>query len=142
MWRNFVDLLKRFTRFIKMCAVGLGGMLLQLGVFNVLRHLLRPEYANLISIECAIVLNFLMHNVITFRDRRIKNARKRRWLAKFGQFNVLAFGSMLVQTVTLMVGVDFFGRGLWVENGLVLVGILLGAVVNYFTFSRLVWRDN
>lgn len=137
----FLLRLYEMRRYLAMCAIGLVGMVIQLIVFNAMRHVWQPEYANILGIEFAILSNFLLNNRISFHDRRLKRSHPlRSWFKKLFLFNVYSLGAMAIQTLVLTAGVDLFGYGLWEENVFVLIGILLGSLYNYFMYSKLVWK--
>ncbi len=137
----FILRIREMRRYLAMCAIGLAGMLVQLVIFNTLRHVWRPEYANVFGIEMAILSNFLLNNRISFYDRRLKRHHPlRSWLKKLFLFNVYSLGSMAIQALVLWLGVDLCGYGFWTENSFVLIGILIGSLYNYFMYSKLVWK--
>lgn len=128
-------------RYIAMCALGGVSMVLQLVVFNILRLSLGPETSNIIGVECAILLNFLLNNRITFHDRGLSREDVlKKWFMKFMQFNAFSLGSLLIQLVVITVGVHCLARGVWVENGLVVLGIFLGSIYNYFVYAHVIWK--
>jgi len=45
-----------------------------------------------------------------------------------------------LQSYWLLFGINFFGSGYLKENLIILMGIILGSVLNYITFSNLIWR--
>lgn len=133
--------LYEMRRYIAMCTIGLLGMAIQLVIFNIMRHVWQPEYANILGIECAIISNFLLNNRISFHDRRLKRDHPlRSWLKKLLLFNVYSLGAMAIQTLVLTIGVDIFGYGLWEENTFVFIGIIFGSLYNYFIYSKLIWK--
>lgn len=128
--------------FIKMCMVGSVGMVLQFVIFNLLRHVMLPTYANTIAIECAIISNFLLNNAYSFKDKKISRQTHgyRQLFKKAIQFNLASLFSMLIQIIIMSLGVHLFGRGFWVENLCLFVGIGLASLTNYFAYSRLIWK--
>lgn len=64
-------------RLVRYGVVGAGGVVVNLGVLWVLRHwdILGPLRAPIVSIECAIVHNFLWNELWVFRDRAQHAAR-------------------------------------------------------------------
>ncbi len=120
-------------KLIKVMLVGGIGTIVQLLAFNLLRPGLSLALAQNLSIELAIVSNFILNNIWTFKERS--------WsLVRFAKFNVLSFGSIVIQNIVLLGGVYLLGSSTLIENGLVLLGILLGLIWNYLMYTRVVWK--
>ena len=138
----FNHLITELKSYIKVCLVGLVGMGIQLISFNILRHFLLPQYANAIGTELAIISNFLLNNVYSFKQHKISRRSHgyRGIFKKAVHFNLVSLLSLLIQFIVVSLGTHFFGRGILLENGFVLLGIILGSLVNYFTYSRLIWK--
>ena len=64
--------MKTFVRWCRFNLVGAMGMALQLGTLAVLNHVLPNHYllVSLISVEVAVLHNFIWHTHYTWRDRR------------------------------------------------------------------------
>lgn len=135
--------IRTLRRYFSICLVGLSGMLLQLLSYNIFRYMIHPVYANIVSIQLAILSNFLLNNKISFCDRRLNHTnKKRRYLIKFIQFNIFSLGSMLGQTVILWLGIGWLGHGVVSENIFVILGIIIGSIYNYFVYSHIIWKRN
>ena len=141
LWLIFYLRFLMIKRYIKVCLVGVVGMMVQLIFFNALRPVLHPVYANMISVEFSIVCNFILNNYYSFAEKKLsRDDRWRKWLKKFGAFNFFSLGSLLVQSVVLFAGCDLFGRGAMLENVYVLIGIGLGSIYNYKIYHHFVWK--
>ena len=72
-----------FMRFLKFALVGTVGAAVDFGVLNllVLAFGWRKEYANLVSVTCAIISNFIWNRLWTFPE-----SRERALHTQFGQF--------------------------------------------------------
>jgi putative flippase GtrA len=71
------------ARFVKFCAVGASGVLVNLGSLALLADLLgvHVNLAAALAIEISINTNFAINELWTFRDRRRESGRQgRRWL--------------------------------------------------------------
>jgi len=124
-----------------MCLCGLAGTTVQLILFNILRFHLHEAPANSIAIEGAILTNFFMHNTISFRDFKFSREHKlRTWLYKLGKFNFFSLFSLLLQTIVMFVGITLFGSSFWKANILLIIGVGLGTISNYFTYKHFVWK--
>jgi dolichol-phosphate mannosyltransferase len=140
-----VVILLRFfelERYIKVCCVGLVGMAVQFSLFNIFRYLGAPSVlANLIGIEVAVICGFLLNNRFTFKEHTIKKGDGfLRYISKLAQYNLFSVGSMILQTLLLSIAIIIFGHGHLIENVAVFVGIILGSILNYFIYSRWLWR--
>lgn len=131
--------LKELQTYVRMCYIGLTGLLVQFVAFNFLRSFFNPIFSNGISIELAIIINFFFHNTLTFRAQKIGLSKFKTMIKKIFQFNALSFGSLVCQIIfTALVMPQIFGIRL-LENTVVLLGIILGSIINYFGYTRLVW---
>jgi dolichol-phosphate mannosyltransferase len=138
------------SKIFKFAAVGGLGALVQLTTLQLWRLFLPYQFANFLSIECAVLSNFLLNNIWTFSDKKIelKDAP-----LKFIQFNAASFGSILIQ-----MGIALFGEfviGLHtlftlpivnfaVDTGMVyaVLGILIGMVWNFFAYTKFIWKKS
>lgn len=127
-------------KFIKVCLVGGIGAVIQFSIFNFLRLKISPEYANAVAVEIAVISNFILNNIWTFREEKIHFSQLKKLISKFFQFNLVSLGSILIQFLVVKIGVSFFGRSFLWENILVAIGILLGLIWNYTMYTRLIWK--
>lgn len=124
-------------RFMMMCLVGVSGALIQFLLYNLLRYYFSPMLSAQLAVAVAIINNFLLNNRFTFNNIR---SRKQRFSA-FAIFSGYSAGMIAVQGYWLHLGVAYFGSGAFKENMIMLAGIALGSILNYMTYSQLVWRD-
>lgn len=139
MWLCIRIRVEKSLRFLKVALVGGMGAVVQFIIFNILRLVIIPEYAVALAVEVAIVSNFILNNLWSFKDKKISFDSKRIF-AKFLQFNLFSLGSLLIQFLVMKIGVILLGRSFFGENFLVGLGILLGLFWNYFAYSRFVWK--
>lgn len=139
MWLCWKVRFERSLRFIKVAIVGSIGALVQFTIFNIVRLQISPEVATVLAVETAIISNFLINNLWSFKDKKIE-FKSFGVLTKFLQFNFFSLGSLLIQALIMKVGVMFMGRSFIGENLLTFLGILLGLFWNYFTYSRFIWK--
>jgi len=154
--------------FLKFLVVGTMGFIINtvVLVFGV-RFGLRPSIASPLGSEIAILSNFLWNNFWAFSDKKITSPQE--LLVKFIQFNVLSFGSVIIQFVFLRVGEMIFGMKTFKEPFVDLkifaivpfskmirkislarkfslyfifymAGVGVGLVVNFFIYSLIIWR--
>lgn len=135
-------------RIFKFAFVGGVGALVQLSSLQILRTLFPFQLAFFLSIECAVVSNFILNNLWTFSDRKLSISEIP---SKFIQFNFASAGSIVIQQVIAFVGQ--FGIGIFnlftlpvinytVDTGLIFAvsGILIGMFWNFFAYSKFIWK--
>lgn len=141
-------------RFIKVVIVGVIGLIIQLTLFNILRIIISEPFKQvaigklqltipvhtLISVEVAIISNFLINNFWTFKENKIKFNQVGRLIFKFVQFNLTSLGSIFIQWIAIILGVRVFGSGLILDNLYTIVGILIGLIWNYTMYTKLIWK--
>jgi putative flippase GtrA len=140
------------NRIIKFGLVGGVGAVVQLTSLQLFRQLFQGEQwyelAVFLSIETAVVSNFIFNNVWTFSDKQLK---PKQIPGKFLAFNLSSFGSIVIQMVFAAVGKATIGIiplftipivSMKVDTGTlyVVAGIGLGMIWNYFAYTRLIWK--
>ena len=122
--------------FLKYCIVGGFGVLVHLAAYMAIASVL-PDFgfriAVLGAIETAIVFNFMMNNVWTFAQSRLRGTAA---LIGFGKYNIAcAFGAV----ANFAISAYLFSLG-WHDLTAVLIGAFTGVIWNY-TMSRFVaWK--
>lgn len=118
-----------------MCFVGLVGLIIQCGLYNILRVNFSPFFSAQLAVMAAIVNNFILNNQFTFK-KRIQN----QWVKSFAYF--AGYSALMVgfQSVWVRMGTYYFGMGYLKENLIIISGVILASVLNYIFYSRLVWR--
>lgn len=138
------------SRIFKFVVVGTVGALVQLSTLQIFRTFLPYLLAFFLSIELAVGSNFILSNLWTFSDRKLKLKQAP---FKFIQFNLASFGSILIQQILAFMGEKYIGLFplftipvvFWsIDTGLMfaVVGILLGMMWNFFAYSRIVWKKS
>jgi putative flippase GtrA len=94
--------------FLKFLVVGTLGFIINTVVliFGV-KIGLRPSLSGPIGAELAVISNFVLNNLWTFSDRKITDFSSLPF--KFVQFNILSFGSVVIQFTFLKAGERLFG---------------------------------
>ena len=139
------------SRIFKFVLVGGFGSLVQFTFLYLYRQFI-PAYqlAIFLSIETAIVSNFIWSNLWTFSDRKLKAIQIP---GKFLQFNLASAGSIIIQQIVAFLGEKFIGLfsilefGIWnlrfdLDTGMMfaVIGIAIGMFWNFFAYSRFVWK--
>jgi len=88
--------------------------------------------ANVVAFLVAAQFNFLMSNVLTWRDRQLTGSIRRRWLLFHTSIAVMALVNMLVFVAV---------RGLVPALAASALGIAAGACGNYLAGDRLIFRQ-
>lgn len=135
-------------RIFKFVITGGLGALVQLVALSLWRIALPYELAFFLAIETAVVSNFLISNVWTFADRKLRASQ---YPAKFVQFNLASAGSIIIQLVIAVLGKNLIGLfdlftlpvvQITVDTGMIyaVVGILVGMFWNFFAYTTLIWK--
>ncbi len=124
-------------RFIKFCLVGLSGVLVNEGLLWLLTESFGLFYmlSAAIGIETAILTNFSLNEIWTFRDRRSPGTKS--VLGRGLKFNLVSIGGLGINVAILWTFTEFVGVSYLVSN---LIGIA-GATMWNFTVNTLwTWR--
>lgn len=137
------------SRVFKFVVVGGFGALVQF-VFLYLYRQFIPSFqlAFFLSVETAIVSNFIWSNLWTFKDRKLTASQIP---LKFIQFNLASAGSILIQQTVAFLGERFIGLiplftlpiiRMSIDTGMMfaVAGILMGMFWNFFAYSKFVWK--
>jgi|GEM_PF-3067318 len=130
----------KHKRYYKACISGVISLVAQLIVFNILRLYLRSTIANNIAVEIAIITNFLINYHFTFYDHKTEAPSSKKLISQFVTFNLVSLSSMLIQYIALHIELSIFGNHLIYENIAVLIGIIIGSIVNFILYKTIVWR--
>jgi dolichol-phosphate mannosyltransferase len=136
------------NRIFKFAFVGGVGALVQLLSLQLWRIFLPFQLAFFLSIETAVVSNFILNNLWTFADRKLEATHLP---AKFIQFNLASAGSIVIQQVIALIGEFTIGLytlftlpfiNLAVETGTIfaIVGIIIGMFWNFFAYNTFIWK--
>ena len=123
--------------FIKYSLVGMSGGFVNLGLYTLLTRYYEVSelLAPLISIESALISNFILNNFWTFGKR----ATQSRIRVKFLKFHLASGFSALINYAVFLTLFLVFQLYDILAN---LIGIALAAIVNYLINSNWTWKDN
>ena len=62
------------------------------------------------------------------------------WIKKFLMFNLVSLSSMIVQFICLHISTITFGNHAMIDNIAVVIGIILGSIVNFIWYKFIIWR--
>jgi dolichol-phosphate mannosyltransferase len=122
------------ARFILFTAVGVSGVVVNVGALGTFLRVghLRFAIAQALAIFLAMGWNFLLNNLLTFRDRRLRGlALLRGFLAFVAACAIGAVVNVIVSAALYKIGVAWSLAG-----GL---GALLAGVFNFWAVRRLTW---
>lgn len=135
---SFLIRLKRSAQFFKFCVVGTIGFLVNsLGLEVFYRLGLRPSLAAALGAELAIISNFVLNNLWTFKKYQIKKIS--RFLTKFFQFNLTSFGAVVIQFLVVGLG-TYFTADAWRQIWLIISILFFIIPYNYYMYTRVIWK--
>lgn len=126
----------RREKFLKFCVVGTSGAVVQSLIYGLFKSQIHPSLAIMMGAELAIINGFIWNNAWTFHDRKLSGNK----VVKFLQYNLGSLGSLLIQGVTVGIGVAVFGRSQFVDWFFACLGIGIGLIWNFFFYSRVIWQ--
>ncbi len=134
--------LDRSARFIKFAVVGGTGLVIQTVVYYLLAFGIKavtPALATILGGQLAIISNYLLNNLWTFRDKRINQPAK--FLFKFLQFwltsniavwllqgGIVRLGEILVTPESIFIHAFF------------VLGLVATIAWNYTIYNRFIWK--
>jgi len=125
-------------KFLKFGTVGFIGYLVNATLLQVVSNLSPHEWlAWLLSTEAAIISNFTLNNIWTFKSDKIKGLGD--IIKKFLQFNFTSAGALLIQTVAGTVGVYFLGKD-YRQLLLPFIIVLLVLPYNWIMYNKVIWK--
>jgi len=138
------------NRIFKFAMVGLVGASVQLSTLNIFRLFSSYQLAYFLSVEMAVLSNFILNNLWTFSDRKLK---LKQFPIKFVHFNLASAGSIIIQQIFALIGQYTFGLKplfrlpvvhFMFDTGTLyaIIGILLGMSWNFFAYNKFIWKKN
>lgn len=128
----------KMQKFIKFGTVGFIGYLINASTLALFSRLGFAEWlAWGGSTELAIISNFTLNNLWTFKSDKISGLGK--LAAKFLQFNLTSGGALIIQTVLGTIGVSIFGA----QYRQLLLPVIIGFVImpyNWLMYNLVIWR--
>ncbi len=89
--------------------------------------------------ECAIVSNFILNNVWTFKDKKLTSPLQ--IVPKFLQFNLASFGAVFIQFVVVGIGTSLTGQNSISKLMWLVIATGIGMVVNYTVYNKIIWKS-
>lgn len=138
--KHLVSLFRRngeFFRFCKFCTVGFSGVIVNLGIMWLLTEKAGIYYvaSAAISIEAAIISNFLLNNRFTFSDR--KRGGGISLIKRLLRFNLVSLFGTGINLFVIWLLTSVFGIYYLLSN---CVGIVLATSWNYLVNNWWTWK--
>lgn len=131
--------IKDKAKFIKFGTVGFVGYLINAIGLSIFGKTTLPEWMIwTFSTELAIISNFILNNIWTFKSDKITGFDK--LIGKFLQFNGTSVGALAIQAIFGSIGVSIFGIG---ARQVLLPFIIVFLVLpyNYFMYNVVIWKS-
>jgi dolichol-phosphate mannosyltransferase len=132
----------KIQRFLKFGVVGVIGLTIQTAffeLFGVFTNVFSPQVSTAIGGELAIISNFILNNIWTFREYKVIGIKV---FLKFLQFNLSSLVALTIQFVILGIG-QFVARGDKLIIQLFYFGaILIVLVVNFYIYNTFIWKTS
>lgn len=125
-------------KFLKFGTVGFVGYLVNAVLLFLVSKQWGIEWLSwALSTEAAIISNFTLNNIWTFRSDKISGVGQ--VAVKFFQFNLSSFGALLIQTIFGTLGVSIFGSQ---SRQILLPFIILFLVLpyNWLMYNKFIWK--
>lgn len=125
-------------KFLKFGTVGFVGYLVNAILLSLVSATWNIEWlAWLLSTEAAIISNFTLNNLWTFKTDQIKGVSS--LIGKFLQFNLTSAGALAIQTVAGTIGVNILGP----EYRQILLPFIIVFLVlpyNWTMYNKVIWK--
>jgi len=146
--KNFQDSLgvvlefakERNKNFIKFIIVGLGGLIVDATLFNIISLQLEPYYSAIFSGFVAMLFTFLLNNFFSFRERQKNKASD--LVVFFLAYSLSSLVPIIARGYIIYLFVYEFGDTLIIRNTAFFLGIFLGLIWNYTVYSKIIWKKN
>ncbi|MEA3354902.1 MAG: glycosyltransferase [Patescibacteria group bacterium] len=126
-------------KFLKFGTVGFIGYLVNAFLLQLTSNLGFLEWiAWGISTEAAIISNFTLNNIWTFKSEKIKGLSI--IIKKFLQFNFTSIGALLIQVITGTLGVKIFGSQ-YRQLLLPFIIVFLVLPYNWLIYNKIIWKS-
>jgi len=129
--------LRESQQFLKFCVVGLVGYIINASGLAIFASLGFVEWLIwALSTEMAIISNFTLNNLWTFKAKKITGLAI---IKKFLQFNLTSAGALLIQTVAGTIGTYILGPQ-YRQLLLPFIVVFLVLPYNYFMYTKVIWK--
>jgi dolichol-phosphate mannosyltransferase len=132
--------IKDKMRFIKFGTVGFTGFLVNfLGLELLKRAGLTTYWSTLLATEAAIISNFTLNNIWTFKDKKIENLKD--LIVQFAKFNFSSLFAVIVQPLVVTGATKIFGDTSTVRLAALVVALVCVIIpYNYIVYNMFIWK--
>jgi dolichol-phosphate mannosyltransferase len=125
-------------RFLRFCAVGLSGIVVNMGMLYALTELcgLFYMFSSPIAIECSFLSNFFLNDVWTWKGVGDPRATER--LKRLGKFHVVYAAGLAINLSLLYVVTEHLGLYYLLAN---LIAIAVATMWNFWWSARWTWSS-
>ncbi|MBU1088255.1 glycosyltransferase [Patescibacteria group bacterium] len=124
-------------KFLKFGTVGFIGYLVNATLLGLVSKQWRIEWlAWLLSTEAAIISNFTLNNLWTFKSDEIKGLKL---IGKFLQFNFTSIGALIIQTIMGTIGV-YLTSPEYRQLLLPFIIVFMVLPYNWFMYNKVIWK--
>ncbi|MFM2305168.1 MAG: hypothetical protein RLZZ135_2581 [Cyanobacteriota bacterium] len=155
-WKQYIEYIQHLLRlrlsrsasFMRFCLVGLTGVVVDLGVFYLLRDALGLGLtrSGIISAQVAIFNNFLWNDLWTFSDISRRQPGIKQRIKRFFKFNLVCLSGVILQLLIINIIYNFFKLNddlkdlVRIDILAKLIAIGLVTIWNFWLNSKLNWR--
>jgi len=132
--------IKELSHIIKFGIVGFIGFLINYSAMEIFYRAfnISPDNAAALGAELAIISNFTLNNIWTFKDKKITSLKG--LIYKFAQFNFTSLGAILIQKIGIWTGIQLFGQGLY--QLYFFVALIFVMIFNYTMYTKVIWKKD
>lgn len=132
--------IKDKQKFIKFAIVGGTGFIINFIALRIFRKAIGIEaVAWILSTELAIISNFTLNNIWTFKSDKIEGLNK--LIVKFLQFNLGSVGAIIIESIAGPIGTSIVGT----KYDFLVLGFVVAFLVlpyNYFIYNKFIWKSS
>lgn len=129
------------NRFLRFAAVGLSGVVVDMGVLYLLSDPSTLGWgltrSKIIAAELAIINNFIWNDAWTFADVSRNQTQLAQRLRRFGKFQLICLAGLVLNTILLNLQFNLLGMNRYLANGIA-IGLVTGW--NFWLNLKLSWR--
>ncbi len=129
---------RELSHLIKFAIVGFIGFLINFSAMEIFYRAfgISPDNAAAIGAELAIISNFTLNNIWTFKDKKITNVKQ--LVGKFLQFNFTSLGAIFIQKIGIWLGIRLFGQSYY--QIYFVVSLIFVMFFNYTMYTKVIWK--
>lgn len=137
---NIVFYILKNSSFVKFVIVGTTGFIVDIGISLLLvKYLSLGIYiSNIISMESAVIWNFILNNFWSFSHKKLIPSFSN-YLKAFCLFNITSLGSFIIQLSGIFILSNLFGNELWSLWKIITI-LFIVIPYSYFIYNRFIWK--